>query len=138
MAHAIHARLDARFGVDRPSAADNARSQASDALAGDIRLSVHEDLSVVEQDWRDFETKADGTVFQSFDWLATWQRHIGTLTGVTPAIVVGRDAGGILFMLPLATRAAGFARELAWLGSDLCDYNAPLLAQGFSERFDRA
>jgi len=138
MAHAIHARLDVRFGVDRPSAVDNARIQAPDALADDIRLSVHEELSAVEQDWRDFERRADGTVFQSFDWLATWQRHIGTLASVRPAIVVGRDAGGILFMLPLATRAAGFARELTWLGSGLCDYNAPLLAQGFAERFDRA
>ena len=138
MAHAIHARLDARFGVDRPSAADDARIQASDALPGDIRLSVHEELSAVEQDWRDFERRADGTVFQSFDWLATWQRHIGTRTGVRPAIVVGRDASGILFMLALSTRAVGFVRELAWLGSDLCDYNAPLLAQDFSQRIDRA
>ena len=138
MAHAIHARLDAHFGVDRPSAADDARSQVSGALPGDIRLSVHEDLSAVEPDWRDFERRADGTVFQSFDWLATWQRHIGALTGARPAIVVGRDAGGILFILPLSTRAVGFARELTWLGSDLCDYNAPLLAQGFSQQFDRA
>jgi len=146
MAHAIHARLDARFGVDRPLAADDARSQASDArlddilgdILGDIQISVHEELSAVEQDWRDFERRADGTVFQSFDWLATWQRHIGTLTGVRPAIVVGRDASGILFMLPLATRAVGFARELTWLGSDLSDYNAPLLAPGFSKRFDAA
>jgi CelD/BcsL family acetyltransferase involved in cellulose biosynthesis len=28
------------------------------------------------------------------------------------------------------------ARELAWLGSELCDYNAPLLAPAFAERFD--
>ncbi|MBI3703487.1 MAG: hypothetical protein HY244_06490 [Rhizobiales bacterium] len=138
MAQAIHARLDASFGVARPSAADDARRQDAGALANDIQFSVHEEPSAVERDWRDFERRADGTVFQSFDWLATWQRHIGTLTGVRPAIVVGRDAGGILFLLPLATRAVGFARELTWLGSELCDYNAPLLAPGFSERFDAA
>ena len=28
--------------------------------------------------------------------------------------------------------------KLTWLGSELCDYNAPLLATNFSERFDRA
>ena len=138
MAQAVHARLDAHFDVDSPSAADDVRIPTPKALPGDIRLSVHEDLSAVEQDWRDFERRADGTVFQTFDWLASWQRHIATHTSTRPAIVVGRDVGGILFMLPLSTRAVGFARELAWLGSDLCDYNAPLLAPGFSERFDRA
>ncbi len=108
-------------------------------LRRDLRLSVYEDLAAIEKDWRAFEPQADGTVFQSFDWLATWQRHIGARAGVTPAIVVGRDAGGaIIFVLPLSICPAGYARELTWLGSDLCDYNAPVLAQGFSERFDRA
>lgn len=138
MAQAVHARLDARFDVDSPPAADGVRSQAPAALPDDIRLSVHADLSAVEQDWREFERRADGTVFQTFDWLSTWQRHIGVRSGVTPAIVIGRDAGGILFILPLSTRAVGFARELTWLGSDLCDYNAPLLAAKFSEWFDQA
>ena len=30
------------------------------------------------------------------------------------------------------SRRAGFARRLTWLGSDLCDYNAPLLAPDFA------
>ena len=96
-------------------------------------------MAAIEHDWRAFEAQADCTVFQSFDWLATWQRHIGVRNGVRPAIVVGRDAcGAILFLLPLSVRPRGFARELAWLGCELCDYNAPLLAAGFSERIDRA
>ena len=138
MAQAIPARLDAHFGVD-PPAADDAPALSSAAVAGDIRLAVYEDLSAIERDWRGFEPHADCTVFQSFDWLASWQRHIGVRNGVRPAIVVGRDgAGAILFLLPLSVRSAGFARELAWLGSELCDYNTPLLAPAFSERFDRA
>jgi CelD/BcsL family acetyltransferase involved in cellulose biosynthesis len=94
-------------------------------------------LSAIEQDWRAFEPHADCTVFQNFDWLATWQRLIGVRNGVRPAIVVGHDGTGtILFLLPLAVRSAGFARELTWLGSELCDYNAPLLAATFSARID--
>ena len=38
----------------------------------------------------------------------------------------------ILFLLPLAIEPRGFARRLTWLGSELCDYNAPLLAPDFS------
>ena len=131
MAQAVPARLDAHFGVD-PPAADRAQARSPAAALGDIRITVHEDLSAIEQDWRAFEPHADCTVFQSFDWLATWQRLIGVRNGVRPAIVVARDgAGAILFLLPLAVRSAGFARELTWLGSELCDYNAPLLAADF-------
>ena len=138
MAQALPARLDAHFGID-PPAADDAPALSPAAVPGDIRLAAYEDLSAIERDWRAFEAHADGTVFQSFDCLASWQRHIGVRHGVRPAIVVGRDsAGAILFLLPLSVRSAGLARELAWLGSALCDYNAPLLAPGFSERFARA
>ncbi len=131
MAHAVHARLDLRYS-DGPAAETSART--AEALSDDLRIFVHENLSDVEGDWRGFEATADGTVFQTFDWLSTWQRHIGARTGVRPAIVTGRDAAGMVFLLPLATRAVGFARELTWLGSDLCDYNAPLLAPDFSRR----
>jgi len=135
MAQAVPARLDMHFGVN-PPAADRAEARSPAAL-GDIRIAVYEDLSAIERDWRAFEPHADCTVFQSFDWLATWQRHIGARNGVLPAIVVARDGEGtILFLLPLAVRPAGFARELTWLGSELCDYNAPLLAATFSTRID--
>jgi CelD/BcsL family acetyltransferase involved in cellulose biosynthesis len=136
MAQAVPARLDAHFGVD-PPAADRTQARSPAAALGDIRITVHEDLSAIEQDWRAFEPHADCTVFQNFDWLATWQRLIGVRNGVRPAIVVGRDGTGtILFLLPLAVRSAGFARELTCLGSELCDYNAPLLAATFSARID--
>ena len=138
MAQAVPARLDAHFGVD-PPLADRAQARSSAAGLGEIRIAVYEDMAAIEHDWRAFEPQADCTVFQSFDWLSTWQRHIGARDGVRPAIVVAYDAGGaILFLLPLAVCTAGLARELAWLGSDLCDYNAPLLAPGISDRFDRA
>ncbi len=138
MAQAVPARLDAHFGVD-PPLADRAQARSTAAGLGDIRIAVYEDLAAIEQDWRAFERQADCTVFQSFDWLSTWQRHIGARHGVRPALVVAYDASGaILCVLPLAVCSAGLARELTWLGSELCDYNAALLAPGFSDRFDRA
>ncbi len=125
-----------RSGFNLPPVVDDA--PALSPAAGDIGLAVYENLAAIEQDWRAFEAGADGTVFQSFDWLSTWQRHIGVLNGVTPAIVVGRDAAGqTLFLFPLSIRAGRFARKLEWLGSDLCDYNAPVLAPAFSEQIDR-
>jgi CelD/BcsL family acetyltransferase involved in cellulose biosynthesis len=99
-----------------------------------VELSVHSDLRAVEQQWRAFEQRADCTAFQTFDWLAAWQRHIGVRSGLTPAIVVGRVNGGeTLFILPLAVGSRGPLRYLTWLGGDFCDYHAPLLAEEFSQ-----
>ena len=107
--------------------------------AAEPELSVYDDLAAVESTWRGFQQHADCTAFQTYQWLSAWQRHIGARNGVVPAIVVARDAdGAVLCILPLATRPAGIARELSWLGAELCDYNAPLLAPDFSARVDAA
>ncbi|HVZ15072.1 MAG TPA: GNAT family N-acetyltransferase [Bauldia sp.] len=100
-----------------------------------IEITVVADLAALAAEWRAFETIADGTAFQTYEWLSKWQRHIGARNGTKPAIVVGRDAGGQLeFLLPLAVEPVGMARRLTWLGSALCDYNGPLLAPGCSQR----
>src|SRR5665811_2193096 len=88
MAQAVPARLDAHFGVGDAPVVHDAPALSPAASLGDIRITAHEDLPAIERDWRAFEAQADGTVFQCFDWLATWQRHIGARNGVRPAIVV--------------------------------------------------
>jgi CelD/BcsL family acetyltransferase involved in cellulose biosynthesis len=116
----VHARAPESAASPVVVASDNA-----------ITLSVHDDLAAVEQEWRRFEQTADCTPFQTFDWLSAWQRHVGSLTGATPAIVVARRGDAIVFILPLAVQG-GFVRRLTFLGEDLCDYNAPLLAPDFA------
>lgn len=103
-----------------------------------IDFDIYEDLRDVEQEWCEFQKSADCTVFQTFQWLSTWRRHVGVHSGVQPVIVVGREANGsILFLLPFAVTKKRLVSELTWLGSDLCDYNAPLLAPNFSHQFPR-
>ncbi len=116
-----------------------AQPAAASAAVRDFALTVYDDLTAVENAWRGFQQDADCTAFQSFEWLSTWQRHIGARNGVTPCIVVVRDRNDATVMiLPLAVRRAGLARELVWLGSELCDYNAPLLARDSGTRLDAA
>ena len=123
-----------------PQAADAAvaaRELRRGRLPTQVRLSIYRELSVIEHDWRRFQEVADCTVFQTFDWLATWQKHIGLRRGVKPVIVVGRFAdGGIAFLLPFCLDRHRGQRRLRWLGQDLCDYNAPLLAREFSDRVE--
>ena len=97
-----------------------------------MAIEIHDNLDAIEQEWRRFEGVADCTVFQTFDWLASWQRQVGRRAGVRPAIVLGRRADGeLMFLMPLSV-TAGSVRRLTWLGCELCDYNTPVLAPDFA------
>jgi CelD/BcsL family acetyltransferase involved in cellulose biosynthesis len=113
--------------VGRPSR--GTKLAVSTTTAAGLNLRVYGDLTEVEREWKAFERHADCTVFQAFDWLAKWQQHIGNRNGTKPAIVLGNDSNGqLVFILQLAVETDGLIRRLSWLGSELCDYNAPLLA----------
>ncbi len=115
-----------------PLAVDELPVVLSATCAG-VEIHVHADLAEIEQDWKFLEQRGDCTVFQSFDWVAIWQKNVGIRRNTAPAIVTGRAAGGeLLFILQLAIEDHRTVRRLTWLGSELCDYNAPLLAPNFS------
>ncbi len=136
MAQATQAAFDVRHEPDIRPLHDCKFAPAA-AARHDIKLSIHNDLSAIEQDWRAFEKQAACTAFQTFDWMACWYRNVGVRKDVKPAIVAGRDeAGQLLFILPLAIEASGMMRRLTWFATDLCDYNAPLLVVGFSQRIE--
>lgn len=117
----------------QPPLAGWAEAPAPAASAtGDLTLSVYSTLSDVETAWRSFENSADCTAFQTFAWHRAWQDSAGALRGVRPAIVVGRHGGHTLFILPFAIVRGRLARRLVWHASELCDYNAPLLAGDFT------
>jgi CelD/BcsL family acetyltransferase involved in cellulose biosynthesis len=100
-----------------------------------LDLSIHHGLDAVEALWRRFERVADCTPYQTFDWLAAWQRLVGVCDGARPVIAVAAFADGEpAFLLPLAVEPSYASRRLCWLGQDLNDYNAPLLAKDFSQR----
>ena len=132
----VHVRESSHVEARASAACPEIAREQPAPRAGTINLSVHTELAAIEQDWRSFEQTADCTPFQTFDWLSTWHRHVGTLNGVTPAVVIARRGGDVAMLMPLAVHK-GFARRLTFLGQDLCDYNAPLLAPDFSDGLGR-
>ncbi len=132
MTQATQAAFDRHVDADVSKRA-GAIARSVTGLPAGILLSYHDDLSGIEQDWRGFEQRADCTAFQTFDWLSTWQRHIGAREGVKPAIVVGRQDGAVLFILPLAL-VPGRLRRVTWFGDFLSNSSAPLLARDFTKR----
>jgi CelD/BcsL family acetyltransferase involved in cellulose biosynthesis len=146
--HNLPLTLLAREGEARPVAEDRASFDIAANLptaisppiaamgpidaSASVALELREDLAGLQPEWTAFQRTAACTVFQTFEWLAKWQQHVGNLRGTRPAIVLGRDEhGALLFILPLAIETRGPIRRLTWLGSDLCDYNAPLIARDF-------
>jgi CelD/BcsL family acetyltransferase involved in cellulose biosynthesis len=117
--------------------AQSVRRVDARVAAENIQLSIVTNLAAAEPEWRALQDPAGCTVFQTYEWLSAWHRHVGSRMAVTPCIVIGRDvANRALFILPLAVQAAAIARELTWFASDLCDYNAPVLAPDFADRLD--
>ncbi|WDR01730.1 GNAT family N-acetyltransferase [Devosia algicola] len=95
-------------------------------------ITVTTDLASIEKAWRSFEMYAASTPFQTFEWLNAWYSVIGSVSNVTPAIVCGsNEDGSMAFILPLAVERLSGSRRLVFLGRDLSDYNAPLLAPDF-------
>ncbi|HYA05218.1 MAG TPA: GNAT family N-acetyltransferase, partial [Xanthobacteraceae bacterium] len=112
--------------------------RAASEIAPHIDISIYGDFAAVEAEWRAFERVAACTVFQAFDWLATWHRHVGLRKGVQPAIAVGRFGDGeTAFIFPFGIAPTRSLRRLCWLGEELCDYHAPLIARGFARRVPR-
>lgn len=107
------------------------------AEPGEVTLEVRTGLAEIAAEWHEFEERAEGTVFQRYARLAHWQEHVGTLQGTRPLIVLGRDGGALVFILPLAFERQGGIGRLTFLGSNLSDYNAPLLSPALALTADR-
>ena len=121
--------------ADTPYDALSRLTDLSRELAPDLIFTIYTRFDSAADEWRAFERIAECTAFQTFEWLTTWYRHIGRRLGVAPVIVIGRFAeGGTAFIAPLALQRRWAVRRLSWLGQELCDYNAPLLARDFSQR----
>ncbi len=138
MSSVAQAKFDDAVGMDAASvngAAPARGPMRPEAIVREVTLEIHDALAPVERRWRAFEQTADVTAFQSFDWLAAWQHHIGEREGVRPVVVVGSaENGETLFIMPLAIVRRAYGRVLTFLGAELGDYNAPLLAPEFARR----
>jgi CelD/BcsL family acetyltransferase involved in cellulose biosynthesis len=111
------------------------RTDLSRELSPALTFTVYTDFEAAADEWQGFEVGAECTPFQSFEWLSAWQRNVGARERTQPVIVIARFAGGqTAFILPLAIERGGAVKRLCWLGQDLSDYNAPLLARDFSQR----
>lgn len=122
-----------RRAVQPARSAGGGRLEAQSRAWPGARIAVHAELAAVEALWRGFEDEASCTVFQRFDYLACWFRHLGTRARATPAVVVLQNREGVQAILPLAVTRGRLLRRLTWLGQELCDYAGPLCTPAFAD-----
>ncbi len=92
------------------------------------RLEIFNSMAAAEPHWRALDQSDSlATPYQRYDFLALWQRHVGTNSGVTPFIVVGFNASNEpLFLWPFGSRRIGGLRGLEFLGGKHANFNMAL------------
>lgn len=77
----------------------------------------------IEQEWRHLEASGVGTVFQRYDWVDAYVRHVLPHEKARPLIILGRLGGNLAFILPLAIKTIGLMRVATWIGGNHSSYN---------------
>jgi CelD/BcsL family acetyltransferase involved in cellulose biosynthesis len=91
------------------------------------RVEVFSDLTAAETIWRELEREAITTPYQRFDFLASWQRHVGAPRGVIPFLVAGFDREGLpAFLWPFGVETTGPLRTAQFLGGKHANFNFAL------------
>jgi CelD/BcsL family acetyltransferase involved in cellulose biosynthesis len=94
-----------------------------------LNVKIYRDFgSELEDVWRNFESHCDHFVFQSYDWLMTWQKTSGEVhLCMRPYIYVVTEKGREVAIFPLGIRDVAGVKILEFLGGSQADYNAPLI-----------
>jgi CelD/BcsL family acetyltransferase involved in cellulose biosynthesis len=97
-------------------------------------VDVLTDLGKAEAVWRELESRhISHTPYQRFDFLAAWQRHVGTREGCVPLIAIAADAERRpLALLPLASFRKYGVHVASFMGGKHSTFNMPLWDRDFA------
>ncbi len=97
-------------------------------------VDVLTDLGKAEAVWRELELRhITHTPYQRFDFLAAWQRQVGTHEGFVPLIAIASDAERRpLALLPLASFHKYGVHVASFMGGKHSTFNMPLWDRDFA------
>lgn len=98
----------------------------------DASIIIYTTCEAAQACWQEARQQCHGYAFQTYEWLACWQQLLGQRQGWQVRIVVLRDGDGrIRLLLPLGIHRVAGLRRLDFLGGEITDYRAPLIAPDF-------
>jgi CelD/BcsL family acetyltransferase involved in cellulose biosynthesis len=107
--------------ISSPPAAQSVSSART--VAAPFEVEMVTTPSDIEREWRQLEATGHGTIFQRYDWVDAYGRHVLPHEKAQPAIVLGKLDGRPAFILPLAISRVGPARVAKWIGGNHSGYN---------------
>ena len=128
----LDARLLSATARDRrlPLGVNSAPSRAAERRPF-VSVEVLTDLEAARPAWTEITAHARASPYQSFEFALHWSRTIGAADGVTPWIVVARDAScAVRALLPLGRSRRGPIRWAAFLGGRLANFQMGLFRSG--------
>jgi CelD/BcsL family acetyltransferase involved in cellulose biosynthesis len=116
--------------MESPAAGTRAQSNSTRIAHVDIL----DDMQAAEPVWRSFEESNEIlTPYQRFDFLASWQKHVGAHEGLRPCIVVAYDSNRQpVLLLPLAAGKENGVRVARFMGGKHVTFNMALLRRDFA------
>jgi CelD/BcsL family acetyltransferase involved in cellulose biosynthesis len=100
------------------------------------RITLFNSLDAAEPVWRQLETAADSVMspYQRFDFLAPWQRHVGSRRGLLPLIAVGFDGSdNPVCLWPLGLNTTAGTRTARFLGGKHANFNGMIWRRDLAE-----
>lgn len=98
------------------------------------RIEIFDTFQSAEAVWRSFDGDRIATPYQRYDFLATWQRHVGDHLGLKPRIVVAYDDAGVpLALLPLVVERACGLSVACFPGGKHVTFNMPIWRGDFAD-----
>ena len=93
----------------------------------------HESLETLEPVWRLLETEGRTTAFQQFDWIRAVEEHLARPKGIMAFVVEVSDAksGRTRMLLPFILKRKAAYSIVEYMGLNVCDISAPLIAPGY-------
>lgn len=102
-----------------------------------MTIEVRDDIPALAGLWHAFERRAARSIYQRFEWIAAWDRHLKGPSGIRPAIVIGRRGGEPVFILPLGIQRKGGLKIASWLGGSHINFHMGLFDPGFAQAATR-
>ncbi len=117
------------LAIDLGSAEPNVAASAP--ARDDCRVAVYRDVAALASDWRDLETRAGGTQFQSHAWCGAWA-EANAVAGrrVDPCIVTVWRNDRLVLLWPLAREWHGPFRVLQTFADPASQYSDALVERG--------